>query len=116
MRMHVIGVALVLATVGQAVESARAGRPASNATAAADVIALHEGSHRARSVVLELREGPLTVAELNRCIPPSDPEWTRGIVWDVESLGWIALTRAPDTYGLTERGRRMLALPGALPQ
>jgi hypothetical protein len=109
--MRVIGLALVLATVGQAIDSARAGQPGSDATAATDVIVLHEGSQRARSVVLELREGPLTVAELNRRIPPRDLEWTRGIVWDVEALGWIAPTEALNTYALTDRGRRMLAVP-----
>ena len=104
-----IAAVAVLAVLGQPAWRAMADGVNPASLALPDARALASSSQRARSVVLELRRGPLTVAELNRRIPPSDPEWTQGIVWDVESLGWIAPTGAPNTYGLTERGRRMLA-------
>ncbi len=112
MRWRVIGAMVVLGTACMPVGLARADEPASNATAAAEAVSLHAASHRARSVVLELRDGPLTLAELNRRIPPSDPEWTQGIVWDVESVGGVTPAGSPDTYVLTERGRRVLAAQG----
>jgi len=97
MRWRVIGGFVALSTVGGFA-----------APSGADGPTLQDASHRARSMMLELRRGSMTVAELNSRIPPNDPVWTQDIVWDVEALGWIAPTGAPRTYGLTDRGRRVL--------
>jgi hypothetical protein len=82
-----------------------------------EALQFHTSTHRTRSVVLSVANGPKTLEQINSEIPPSDIAWTRAIVAEPVELGWIR--RTPGLYSqfeLTLNGRRMLDVLSQLPE
>jgi hypothetical protein len=82
-----------------------------------EALGFYTGTHRSRSAVLSVADGPKTIEQINAGIPPCDVEWTRAILSDVIYSGWIRRSPADhNIFELTMNGRRMLDVLDLLPE
>ncbi|MBI2485383.1 MAG: hypothetical protein HYW01_00170 [Deltaproteobacteria bacterium] len=82
-----------------------------------EALEFYTGTHRSQSVVFAVSQGPITLEDINACIPPHDVDWTESIVSDLVKRGWIQVTSSePGRYELSTQGYQMLRALMEIPE
>lgn len=90
--------------------------PMYSASEEEEALSFYTGTHRDRSAVQLAANGPMTIEEFNKEIPPCDLKWTQAILSGVVQAGWVR--RVPGDYSryeLSMNGKRMLEVLALLP-